>query len=180
VKIEIGESLLRSWLRHVKGCQLAELNWKPSSSWEKHEDLQSLMEQARAFFLNSLNIDIFKKITVASQLIKQAEIDVLGVKLGMDGRIQAIYGIDVAYHEAGLNYGDNIIRILKKWCEEGWPFIPILVRLPAIWCSRRHSSERHLWRRLKVLCRNCANSFLGANLIQQHCFTRTIVFVTKF
>jgi len=29
MKIEIGESLVRSWLRHVEHCEFSELNWKP-------------------------------------------------------------------------------------------------------------------------------------------------------
>jgi len=30
MKIEMGESLLYSWLRHVKECQIAQTNWKVS------------------------------------------------------------------------------------------------------------------------------------------------------
>ena len=114
MKVEVGESLMRSWLRHAMGCQLAELNWKPSSTWEKYGHNQDVMDRARAFFRGTLGIDVFKKTAKASQLIKQAEIDVLGVKLGLDGRIEAIYGADVAYHEAGLHYEDTVVRILKK------------------------------------------------------------------
>jgi hypothetical protein len=114
MKIEVGENLMRSWLRHVKGCQLAELNWKPSSTWEKYGNAQDLMDQARAFFLRALEIEVFKKTTKASQVIKQAEIDVLGVKLGLNGCVEVVYGADIAYHEAGLHYEDNLGRILKK------------------------------------------------------------------
>lgn len=28
MKIEIGESLLLSWLKHIKECQLVQTNWK--------------------------------------------------------------------------------------------------------------------------------------------------------
>ena len=31
MKIEIGKSLIFSWLRHVRGCPIAQGNWKPSS-----------------------------------------------------------------------------------------------------------------------------------------------------
>lgn len=34
MKIEIGESLMISWLRHIKECQIAQTNWKPSPKWE--------------------------------------------------------------------------------------------------------------------------------------------------
>ena len=46
MKIEIGESLLYSWLRHAKGCQLVQMNWKTSSnSWEmkNEETIRKLM-----------------------------------------------------------------------------------------------------------------------------------------
>jgi len=114
MKIEIGENLMRSWLRHVKGCQLAELNWKPSSEWPKHQDFQELMDRARSFFVDNLGVEIFKQTTGAFQLLKQAEMDVLGMRLSSSGCIDTIYGVDVAYHEAGLNYEDNVGRILKK------------------------------------------------------------------
>ena len=30
MKIDIGESLVNSYLRHVKGCRIVQQNWKPS------------------------------------------------------------------------------------------------------------------------------------------------------
>ena len=30
MKLEVGESLSLSWLRHVRGCQVVQLNWKIS------------------------------------------------------------------------------------------------------------------------------------------------------
>jgi hypothetical protein len=38
MKIEIGESLFLSWLRHVKGCQLVQTNWKSVSEWDRMHD----------------------------------------------------------------------------------------------------------------------------------------------
>lgn len=34
MKIEIGESLILSWLKHVKECQVVQTNWKASYKWE--------------------------------------------------------------------------------------------------------------------------------------------------
>ena len=44
MKIEIGESLMYSWLRHNKLCELAQTNWKASENWvRKHDkELQKL------------------------------------------------------------------------------------------------------------------------------------------
>lgn len=114
MKIEMGESLMRSWLRHVKGCQLAELNWKPSSGWEKSSDGQQRMVAARVFFQRARAITLFADDAKASQLLRQAEVDVLGVKLGRGGKVEAVYSADVAYHENGLQYKDNVGSILRK------------------------------------------------------------------
>lgn len=118
MKIEIGESLLYSWLRHIKGCQLVQMNWKISSnSWEmkNEETLQKLMETSFQFFYNKYDYQIYKGTKSLSQLLQQAEIDVLGVCF--EGTLQYVYAIDVAFHEAGLNYGSNdetVMRVIKK------------------------------------------------------------------
>jgi hypothetical protein len=66
MKIEIGESLLLSWPRHIKECQLVQTNWKPSSKWElKHkevlerlisniikEEVHELSDEASFFLIN--------------------------------------------------------------------------------------------------------------------------------
>jgi hypothetical protein len=109
MKIEIGESLVRSWLRHVEHCEFAELNWKPSPTWEArpNEHIEGLFEKAvtewpEAFGRNSL-----------SQLLKQAEIDVLGLNTASS----KLHLVDVAFHSGGLNYGgqgETGKRIYKK------------------------------------------------------------------
>lgn len=114
MKIEMGESLMRSWLRHVQGCQLAELNWKPSSGWEKSIDGQPYLEAARGFFRETLGIAPFDERSTAAQVLRQAEIDVLGVKLDRTGKVEAVYAVDVAYHEKGLQYKDTVGGIMKK------------------------------------------------------------------
>lgn len=118
MKIEIGESLLLSWLRHAKGCQLVQTNWKPSvTSWTlmNEEVIQKLMDESGKHFKDMFGYEIYKKNTSFEQLIQQAEIDVLGVSYERDAH--HIYAIDVAFHEAGLNYGskdETVMRIAKK------------------------------------------------------------------
>ncbi len=118
MKIEIGESLLYSWLRHAKGCQLVQTNWKASSnSWEirNEESLQKLMLDSSELFNSKYNYQIYKGTVALSQLLQQAEIDVLGVNFREEA--QYLYAIDVAFHEAGLNYGskdETIMRVIKK------------------------------------------------------------------
>lgn len=51
MKIEIGESLLYSWLRHEKKCQLVQMNWKASPAWElKHAgEVENVINKVGAF-----------------------------------------------------------------------------------------------------------------------------------
>lgn len=109
MKLEIGESLILSYLKHVKKCVFHQTNWKSSSNWETFNDekVQSIYDKIKG----NLVFDVFKKSKL-SQLLRQAEVDVIG----MDSS-NTIYAIDIAFHEAGLNYGskeETKDRILKK------------------------------------------------------------------
>ena len=46
MKIEMGESLFYSWLRHVKECQIVQTNWTTSAKWPlQHADkLEEMMQ----------------------------------------------------------------------------------------------------------------------------------------
>jgi hypothetical protein len=40
MKIEMGESLILSWLKHVKNCQIVQINWKPfTKAWNTYNDI---------------------------------------------------------------------------------------------------------------------------------------------
>ncbi len=112
MKIEVGESILYSWLRHKKNCQIVQLNWKMSSIWptiEANDSFQKLMNKIQINFH-----DPFKKTANVSQLIRQAEIDALGI----DTRKREIHAADIAFHESGLNYGskkETCLNIQKKY-----------------------------------------------------------------
>ena len=117
MKLEMAESLLLSWLKHVKGCQIAQTNWKGSPRWElaKRDELTSLMEYSSNVCREKFGYDIYKKNAGIDQLLTQAEIDVLGINISSSKMY--IYAIDVAFHESGLNYGSNdetVSRIIKK------------------------------------------------------------------
>lgn len=117
MKIEVGESLILSWLKHIKECQITQTNWKASSKWElKNGDvLERLMKNSSEFFRTKYGYDLFKGNSGLEQLILQAEIDVIGISYDDDGC--RIYAIDVAFHEAGLNYGskeETVTRVIKK------------------------------------------------------------------
>ena len=111
MKIEIGESLIYSYLRHVKGCLITQTNWKTSGNWAYQE---SAYETAKELFDRINNHEVFKDIfhSKIDQTLKQAEIDVVGIDNNMN-----IYAVDIAYHENGLQYGgkdDTKERVSKK------------------------------------------------------------------
>ena len=109
MKIEIGESLCLSYLKHVKRCVLYQTNWKSSSQWEKFK------ETVEAIFHKITKHEKFKNVFKQNdlhQLLKQAEIDALGMDQG-----RKIYAVDIAFHGNGLNYGgteETTERVVKK------------------------------------------------------------------
>ena len=114
----MGESLFYSWLRHVKECQIVQTNWKASSQWQlRHQrENEDLMRASEEFFHNKYGYRIYKKNSSLPQLLKQAEIDVIGIAI-QDGGYR-IYAVDVAFHEGGLNYGTRertVTTVIKKW-----------------------------------------------------------------
>ena len=116
MKIEMGESLIYSWLRHEKLCQLVQTNWKVSPFWEleNHQDVEALFVICRNYFLERHSFDISKGCSL-EQFLKQAEIDGIGIAYSTEA--QYIYAVDVAYHEGGLNYGkkdETIAKIAQK------------------------------------------------------------------
>lgn len=113
MKVEIAELLIYSHLKHNEGCRIVQTNWKTSGNWVITEYDK---ERAKLLFekiKKSPSFCVIFKNNSFEQLIKQAEIDVLGINTTES----SIYGIDVAFHAAGLNYGsteETVDRIMKK------------------------------------------------------------------
>lgn len=111
MKLEIAESLCCSYLRHVKRCWIVQANWKVSEHWDRNkpdDDLEKLFASMRVLF--DKDGSVFGKTKNAQQFLKQGEIDVVGVE--QDGTLHVI---DIAFHEAGLNYTKGTRRnVLKK------------------------------------------------------------------
>ena len=95
-----------SWLRHVKECQLVQTNWKSSQSWNlsNKELLTKIMNITAEYYSSKYGMDIFRKSSL-EQLLKQAEVDVIGISFSPE---PFIYGIDIAFHENGLMYGNKL------------------------------------------------------------------------
>ena len=113
MKIEIGESLVYSHLKHIEGCRIVQTNWKTSGNWVVTEFEQLRAKELYNKIANSPDFNGIFKNSSFEQLIKQAEIDVLGINTAEN----TVFGIDVAFHSAGLNYGskeETAFRIIKK------------------------------------------------------------------
>ena len=118
MKIEVAESLVLSWLRHVQGCAVTQLNWKPSPSWPLSNEhaLRQEFERVRAFASETVGVPIFEQGEFA-QFVRQAEIDVLGLRFPHDPATAQAIAVDSAFHEGSLNYGsadETVGRVLKK------------------------------------------------------------------
>lgn len=119
MKIEIGESLILSWLRHAKHCQMVQLNWKPSiNAWslQNQNTIEKIIIEATDHFNTNYEMNIFKKNSSWSQLLQQGEIDALGIDIN-SGVVKSLFAVDIAFHESGLNYGskeETVARIVKK------------------------------------------------------------------
>lgn len=113
MKIEMGESLFYSWLRHVKECQVVQTNWKVSSQWTLlHADgLELIKEKTDTYFREKYGYEIYKKNASLAQIIQQGESDAVGVSFS-DGSMTT-YAVDIAFHENGLNYGSKDVTIMK-------------------------------------------------------------------
>lgn len=71
MKIEIGESLILSWLKHVKECQVVQTNWKAAYKWElkNREKLQKLMDLSNELFLLKYGYSFIKEINLLNNLL---------------------------------------------------------------------------------------------------------------
>ena len=96
MKIEMGESLFYSWLRH-------------------EEELERLMKLVDGHFHTQYRYSIFKQNSSLAQIIQQGECDAVGISI-QNGE-NSIYAVDVAFHGAGLNYGtkeDTVMKVIAK------------------------------------------------------------------
>ena len=145
MKIEIGESLTCSWLRHVRQCWLVQANWKVSEHWEQYPtdaELEELFRGMKSRFDHGGGV--FGRTKDARQFLKQGEIDVVGVD-----REGSVHAADVAFHEAGLQYGtpmETSHKVLMKMLRTLLilrTFRPLETRLQVYFLSPKVSPRVH-------------------------------------
>ena len=120
MKIEVGESLALSWLRHVRRCQVVQINWKATPSMLVDVDAGPLGPVfgaiRRSFDEAAEPMLLVKKTASLKQWLQQGEVDALGLKL-REGRVEEAVAVDIAFHEGGLQYGskaETSARVAKK------------------------------------------------------------------
>ena len=104
MKIDMMESLGYSSLRHVQRCWIVQTNWKwpnaafegvPEGFWDEFREEFEAMK-------TRFGTDVFKETKDVEQLLKQAELDALGVT-----RDRELHALEAAFHEQGLRYGSS-------------------------------------------------------------------------
>ena len=136
MKIDMMESLGYSFLRHGQGCWIVQTNWKASTggldanAWKP---LEARFADMRVRF----GANVFKGTKTVRQLLKQAEIDVVGITAGPSVQIHTL---DAAFHEGGLQYvsngkDDTIPAIRRK----------MLRTLLILEAFARFAASRHIW-----------------------------------
>ncbi len=98
---EMGESLMYSWLRHVKECRFVQTNWRISSCWELNPNYVSQAENYYKQLSKFLSVRNFR------QALYQTECDVMGLAKNSMTDMGKVFGIEVAYHKDGLHYNEN-------------------------------------------------------------------------
>ena len=97
MSVDIGESLMQSWLRHVKGCEIVQTNWKASMNLgydkARAEELLKKIRKIEEF-------DFFAQGKNTENIIRQTEIDALGCIVSK----KCYFAGEIAFHEDGLHY----------------------------------------------------------------------------
>ena len=118
LNMEINESLILSWLQHVKKCQSVQINWKPLiNSWELHneEKINQTLEITKNYFLKKGLYSIFPNKSSQLDISQLKAIDVLGLKV-ISNNVTNIYGVTIASEEelAGENITATMGKIIEK------------------------------------------------------------------
>ena len=113
MKIEMGESLFYSWMRHIRECQVVQTNWKTSPSWKAGHgaEIEECVRKVSEHFLTGYGYDLFGKSRSVKQILRQSEADVIGIRLV--GQERKIHTAEVAFHENGLDYGSRPVTVTK-------------------------------------------------------------------
>ena len=115
MSVDMGESLVFSYLKHVKECQIVQTNWKIDTKEVAIVNGDSNIKEKYITILETINNTIKEGIFNSDnleQILKQGECDVIGIKT--DNKTTEIYAADIAFHRARLGYKDNFSKVIQK------------------------------------------------------------------
>ena len=115
MSVDMGESLVFSYLKHIKCCKIVQTNWKISDLWESSIKDEKTLEELRDRIDNDIDESTFGGEEI-SKILKQAECDAIGISFGSNNK-QIVCAVDVAFHRDGLGYGSekiNAIKVVQK------------------------------------------------------------------
>jgi hypothetical protein len=156
MKIEIGEFLILSWLRHVRGCVVTQMNWSPSPAWTvaRERELRVAFEAVRRFSDDIIGRSSLAKVDFGS-FVRHARIDVLGLRLDRNaGGIEATAVVS-AINDTELPHGNaeqTIVRLIERMTRAGFALAAYLnprqasVVFATPWLAKavRQEVQRHL------------------------------------
>jgi hypothetical protein len=155
MKIEIGEFLILSWLRHVRGCVITQMNWSPSPAWPiaRERELRATFEAIRTFSDDTIGASSFGQVDFGT-FVRHASIDVLGLRLDPTGGIEAI-AVDSAINDTELPHGsaeETIVRLIQRMTRAGFALAAYLAprqasvvfATPWLAMAIRQEVQRHL------------------------------------
>lgn len=124
MKIEIGEFLILSWLRHVRGCVLTQMNWSPSPAWPvaRERQLGTAFEAVQELCVDATGRRILEDRDVGA-FVRDARIDVLGLRLDRATRHVEAIAVDSAINDDELPHGDaeeTIVRLIQRMLRAGF------------------------------------------------------------
>ena len=129
MKIDMLESLGYSFLRHVQVCWIVQTNWKAATGGLQEKAWQPL-EARFAAMRRKFGHDVFKGSKTVQQLLRQAEIDVVGMTADGD-----VHVVEAAFHEGGLLYDGGEAATVRKKMLRIYPVLDVLARF----------AGRHIW-----------------------------------
>lgn len=123
MSVDIGESLVQSWLKHIKKCQIIQTNWKISPEWDVQQGkvpdnvmnqggvIKEVIDEVNRAFSNDFTLFNSKP----SQVMKQLEIDAIGISFQKNNQ-NKYYVVESAFHtsKAGLQYKGGSEGTAKK------------------------------------------------------------------
>ena len=142
--MNVAESMVASWLRHEKCCQLVQCNLRCSPKWSRDSEGEVAIwcKGLKNELSNGVGADGTKVYKIfkggqhrngvnVSNVLKQMEIDVFGY----DFKDNKVWACEVAYHKGGCLYGRSTKSTVEKILEK-------LIRAYVFWkvCIKQGTS----------------------------------------